>query len=66
MDSNAYALEIMVRDRLTLARVDARRRELVARARAARPGLRVRLGGGLIALGVWLRGEPTLAPAGLP
>lgn len=64
MDTNLYALEIAVRERLTHARDEARRQDLAALV--SRPRLRVRLGAGLIALGEWLRGGPALAPAGLP
>ena len=66
MDTNLYALDVLVRERLTHARDVARRQDLADQARAARPALRVRLGAGLIALSEWLRGAPTLAPAGLP
>ena len=62
MDTNLYALEVMVRERLTQARDEARRHDLAA---LAQPGLRVRLGAGLIALGERLRGEPALVLAGL-
>ena len=63
MDANHYTLETMVTERLTHARAEARRLDLVARGRRARPPLRVRVGAGLIALGEWLRGEPPLVPA---
>ena len=63
METNHHALETMVTERLTHARDEARRRELAARARGARPRLRVRLGAGLIALGEWLRGQPVLVAA---
>jgi len=66
MDTNPYALDVLVRERLTHARDVARRQELVHQARATRPALRVRLGTTLIALGEWLSGAPALAPAGLP
>jgi hypothetical protein len=66
MDSNLYALETMVRERLTHARDEARRQGLTALARASRPGRRVRLGDGLIALGEWLRDAPTLVATGQP
>jgi hypothetical protein len=66
MDSDLYALETMVRERLTHARDEARRQNLTARARASRPGLRVRLGDRLIALGAWLRDAPTLVATGQP
>jgi hypothetical protein len=61
MDANLYALEILVRERLTHARDEARRQDLAALA--APVALRVRLGVALIALGAWLRGEPELAVA---
>jgi hypothetical protein len=63
MDSNHYALETLVAERLTLARAEARRLDLLARARRTRPALRARLGRRLIALGEWLRGQPELVAA---
>jgi hypothetical protein len=63
MDINVYALEMMARERLTHLRAEARRLDLLALARPPRPRLRVRLGAALVALGEWLRGVPTLAPA---
>jgi hypothetical protein len=63
MDNNPYTLEAMVHERLTHARAEARRLDLLARARRPRRPLRTRLGAGLIALGEWLRGDPMLAPA---
>lgn len=66
MDTNLYALDVLVRERLTVARAESRRQDLVALASAGRPGARARLGAALIALGEWLRGEPALAPAGQP
>ena len=63
MDANHYTLETMVAERLTHARAEARRLDLVARGRRARPPLRARVGAGLIALGEWLRAEPPLVPA---
>jgi hypothetical protein len=66
MDGNLYALETLVRERLTHARDEARRQDLAGLARTARPALRVRLGAGLITLGEWLRGELTPVPASLP
>jgi hypothetical protein len=64
MDTNLYALEILVGERLTHARAEARRQDLLPQA--APLAFRVRLGAGLIALGAWLRGEPALAAAGQP
>jgi hypothetical protein len=66
MDSNLYALETMVRERLTHARDEARRQDLTALARASRPGRRVRLDDALNALGEWLRDAPTLVATGQP
>jgi len=66
MDNNLYALDVLVRERLTHARDVARRQDLADQARAARPALRVRLGARLIALGEWLSDAPALAPVGLP
>jgi hypothetical protein len=66
MDANPYALDVMVRERLTHARDLARRQDLAARARAGRPGLRPRLGARLIALGVWLGGQPRLVAVRQP
>ena len=65
MDINHYALEAMVRERLTRAREEARRLDRVALARPRRR-FRARLGLQLIALGGWLRRDPLLAPAGRP
>jgi len=62
MDSNDYALGILVVERLTEARQAARRLSLVAQAHARRPTLRVRLGERLIGLGEWLRRDVVLAP----
>ena len=63
MDTNLYALQMLAAERLTHAREEARRLDLVAIARGPRPRLRVRLGARLIALGEWLRRAPLLAPA---
>ena len=63
MDTNLYELQILAAERLTHAREEARRLDLVALARGPRPRLRARLGARLIALGEWLRGEPLLAAA---
>jgi len=65
MDHNSYALELMVAERLTHARAEARRLALRALARPRRRPLRARLGHALVALGEWLRRRPVLAP-GLP
>ena len=56
MEINDYALEIYVRDRLTVARHAALIRAL--REGRRRRGLRVELGVALIALGHWLLGTP--------
>ena len=61
-----YALETMVRERLSYLRAEARRLDRLAEARGSRRGLRGRLGAGLIGLGEWLRREPALLPAGQP
>jgi hypothetical protein len=66
MDTNLYALQTMVAERLTRARSEARRLDLVALARPSRRSLRARLGAGLIALGVWLRGTASLVAARQP
>ena len=63
MDTNIYELQMLAADRLTRAREEARRLDLVAQARGSRPRLRARLGARLIALGEWLRGAPVLAAA---
>jgi hypothetical protein len=63
MDTNVYALQMLAAERLTHARNEARRLDLVAQARRARPSRRARLGAVLIALGEWLRGAPVLAAA---
>jgi hypothetical protein len=63
MDTNVYALQMLAAERLTHARSEARRLDLVARARRTRPPLRARLGADLIALGEWLRRAPVLAAA---
>jgi len=63
MDTNVYALQMLAAERLTHARSEARRLDLVAQARRARPSRRARLGASLIALGEWLRGAPALAAA---
>ena len=63
MDTNLYALQMLAAERLTGAREEARRLDLVALARGSRPRLRVRLGARLIALGEWLRGAPLLTAA---
>jgi hypothetical protein len=66
MDNNLYALQILVEERLTHARAEARRLDLLALARAPRRPVRVRVGSGLISLGEWLRGAPALAAVGRP
>jgi hypothetical protein len=51
MDTNDYAIGILAEQRLREARVEAARRELVARHRRPRPSLRGRIGAALIAIG---------------
>ena len=56
MDNNLYALETLVAIRLTEARAEARRLDLMALARPPKAApVRRRLGLALIALGEWLR-----------
>jgi hypothetical protein len=55
MDMNAYALEVMVDERLRRARQAAAAYALAARARRPRRPFRVSLGLLLIDLGRWLR-----------
>jgi len=55
MDMNAYALELMVDERLRQARHDAAAYALAARARRPPRPFRVSLGLLLIGLGRWLR-----------
>ena len=62
METNFYALEVLVDERLTDARRTAQRLRAAALARARRRPLRLRLGEGLIALGEWLRQGALLAP----
>jgi hypothetical protein len=66
MDNNLYALQILVEERLDRARAEARRLDLLARARTPRRPVRVRAGAALIGLGEWLRGAPALAAIGRP
>lgn len=54
MDMNEYAMEHLVRERLSTLRAAARQRVLAAPA-VSGPALRVRLGGLLIHAGEWLR-----------
>jgi hypothetical protein len=65
MDTNHYALECYVRDRLMRARDEVRAAHLLHALRPIRPRRRLRgvLGGALIALGQWLV-EATPAPNG--
>ena len=51
MDTNDYAIGILAEQRLREARLEAARRELVARHRRPRPSLRARVGAALIAVG---------------
>jgi len=62
MENNFYALENLTAERLTEARRAARRRDVLAQARARRRPLRARLGVALIALGEWLRRDPRPVP----
>jgi hypothetical protein len=56
MDNNLYALETLVAIRLTEARAEARRLDLMALAQPPNGApVRRRLGMALIALGEWLR-----------
>jgi hypothetical protein len=66
MDTNFHALAMLVDERLTRTREAARHQDLLALARPPRRRLRPWLGGQLIALGHWLRGEPDFVPAGQP
>jgi len=63
MDNNLYALETLVAIKLTEARAEARRLELVALARPPRLPMRRRLGVALITLGQWLRDTGAVVPA---
>jgi hypothetical protein len=54
MDINEYAMETLVRERLSTLRAAARQHALSA-PRASGPGLRVRLGTALVRAGEWLR-----------
>lgn len=63
MDSNLYALEIVVRARLADAQARAHRQSLAALARRRRHRLRTWLGHRLIAVGRRLAATPALAPA---
>jgi len=56
MDINEYAMEHLVRERLSRLRAAARRRALVPPP-ARGPGLRARLGAALIHAGEWLRAD---------
>jgi len=63
MDNNLYALETLVAIRLTEARAEARRLDLMALAQPPRVPVRRRLGMALIALGEWLRDTGAALPA---
>jgi hypothetical protein len=64
MDMNEYAMEILVRERLSTLRAAAARRPVRCIPRASGPGLRVRLGGALVRAGEWLRaGAENPAPS---
>ena len=60
MENNEYAMEHLVRERLSMLRAAARQHALAAPPTPG-PGLRVRLGRALIHAGEWLRagaGDP--------
>jgi len=63
MENNLYALETLVAIKLTEARAEARRLDLMALARPPRLRVRRRLGMALIALGEWLRDTGAVVPA---
>ena len=63
METSDYALLFLANERLAHAREAAARRALVA-SLTARPAIRRRLGGVLVALGQRLQGEP--APQRVP
>jgi len=63
MENNLYAIETLVAIRLTEARAEARRLDLMALAQPPRRLVRRRLGGALIALGEWLRDTGAALPA---
>ena len=63
MDNNLYALEPLVAIRLTEARAEARRLDLMALAQPPKGApVRRRLGLALIALGEWLRDTGAVVP----
>ena len=63
MDNNLYALETLVAIRLSEARAEAHRLDLMALAQPPQLPVRRRLGLALIALGEWLRDTGAVAPA---
>ena len=63
MENNLYALETLVAIKLTEARAEARRLDLMAVARPPRRPVRRRFGVALIALGEWLRDTGAVVPA---
>jgi hypothetical protein len=63
MDNNLYALETLVAIKLTEARAEAHRLDLMALAQPPRLLVRRRLGLALIALGEWLRDTGAVVPA---
>jgi hypothetical protein len=63
MDNNLYALETLVAIRLSEARAEAHRLDLMALAQPPRLPVRRRLGLTLIALGEWLRDTGAAVPA---
>jgi hypothetical protein len=65
MDINEYAMEHLVRDRLSALRAAAARHALASRAARA-SDVRMWLGAGLIRTGQWLRGDAMEAPDSQP
>jgi hypothetical protein len=63
MDNNLYALETLVAIRLSEARAEAHRLDLMALAQPPRLRVRRRLGLALITLGEWLRDTGAAVPA---
>jgi hypothetical protein len=62
MDMNAYALEMLARERLVELRAKRERLDRVRAATVASPSLRVALGRALIGLGQRLQAVRTSAP----
>ena len=65
MDINEYAMEHLVRERLSALRAEAARQVLAPHA-APSSGVRMWLGAGLIRTGQWLRADATEAPDSQP